>query len=217
VAGRLPVATRRDRSPGDGYVRSLIFLAPGRGSYRTGARFGRRTPPRGEAGTAGRRGVEASQGPRGPGARGRHPYDPIGRGDRTVLGERAARRRVCQGPDHLHLRASGAAALRGDEHVYGLPVRRGRAGGRELRRGDSWGAVGHRNYVPSGSSLRTAGHQARLGALRHLQLRDGHRHKGAAPGCGHRRRLPHPGQHREELRPDRTRGQPRGRERGFSR
>jgi hypothetical protein len=113
------------------------------------------------------------------------------------------------------VRADGTATLRRDEHVYGLSVRGGRVVGWELRRGDTRGAAGHRDHLPSRFSLQAAGHQVRLGALRHRQLRDGHRHPGAAPGRGRRRRLRHPGQYREELRPDRTRGQSRCPERRF--
>jgi hypothetical protein len=58
-------------------------------------------------------------------------------------------------------------------------------------------------------TVRAAGRAQDLGALHALQLRDGRRFARADDALRRGRRLHHPGQHREELRPDQPRGEPR--------
>ena len=84
----------------------------------------------------------------------------------------------------------------------------------EVRRRRARHPVRQRHHLPAGHPLRAAGDPADLRALHALQLRAGRRPARADDAVRRRRRVHHPGQPREELRPDHPRGGARRLQRG---
>ena len=113
-----------------------------------------------------------------------------------------ARRRLPDRQDDPDLRARRAAALRRHQHLPQGALRRERPRRRQIRRRRARHPVRLRHHLPPRHALRAAGHPAHLGALHALQLRARRRPARADDAVRRRRRLHHPGQSREELRPD---------------
>ena len=120
-----------------------------------------------------------------------------GRSTWACPGSRVAHRQV--DPD---LRARRAAAFRRHQHLPQGALCRERARRRQVRRRGHRHPVRQRHHLPAGHPLRAAGHPPHLGALHALQLRARRRPARADDAVRRRRRLHHPGQPREELRPD---------------
>ena len=113
-----------------------------------------------------------------------------------------ARRREPDRPLDPDLRARRAAPLRRHQHVPQGALCRERARRRQVRRRGARHPVRQRHHLPPRHPLRAAGHPADLGALHALQLRARRRPARADDAVRRRRRVHHPGQPREELRPD---------------
>ena len=103
---------------------------------------------------------------------------------------------------HPDLRARRAAAFRRHQHVPEGALCRERPRCRQIRRGDDRHSVRFRHHLPARHALRAAGHPPHLGALHALQLRARRRPARADDAVRRRRRVHHPGQPGEELRPD---------------
>ncbi len=145
------------------------------------------------------------------GARGRGP--PVGGrlAPRGEMGARhgAARRGVPHRQVDPDLRARRTAPFRRHQHVPQGALCRERPRRRQVRRGGARHPVRFRHHLPPRHPLRAAGHPPHLGALHALQLRARRRPPRADDALRRRRRLHHPGQPREELRPDHAAASPR--------
>ena len=116
-----------------------------------------------------------------------------------------ARRRQPHRQVDPDLRARRAAALRRHQHLPQGALCRERPRRRQIRRRRHRHPVRFRHHLPARHALRAAGHPPHLGALHALQLRARRRSARADDAVRRRRRLHHPGQPREELRPDHPR------------
>ena len=105
-------------------------------------------------------------------------------------------------PLHPDLRPRRAAAFRRHQHLPQGALCRERARRRQIRCGGGRHPVRLRHHLPPRHPLRAAGHPPHLGALHALQLRARRRSARADDAVRRRRRVHHPGQPREELRPD---------------
>ena len=103
---------------------------------------------------------------------------------------------------HPDFRARRAAAFRRHQHVSQGALCRERPRRRQIRRRRDRHSVRFRHDLPSRHAFRAAGHPAYLGALHALQLRARRRSARADDAVRRRRRVHHPGQSGEELRPD---------------
>ena len=130
---------------------------------------------------------------------------------------RPARRGLHRGPAHPDVLPRRAAALRRHQHLPQGAVRRGRAPLRRVRRGRARRAVRRRHHLPLRHPVRPAGHPQDLRALRPVLLRTRRRPARVDHDRRPGRHLHHPGQHREDLRPDLQGGRPRLRAPGRSR
>ena len=102
-----------------------------------------------------------------------------------------------------------AAPLRRHQHVPQGALPGGRAPLRRVRRGRARRTVRRRHHLPLRHPLRPAGHPEDLRALRPVLLRTRRRPARVDHDRRPRRHLHHPGQHREDVRPDLQGGRPR--------
>ena len=114
---------------------------------------------------------------------------------------------------HPHLLPRRAAALRRHQHLPQGPVPGGRAPLRRVRRRGDRRPVRRGHHLPLRHPVRPAGHPEDLRAVRAVQLRAGRRPARVDHDRRPGRRLHHPGQHREDVRPDQQGGLARLRER----